>query len=403
MSTSARQVLPDRHLHRRQPPARAETERSRAGEHGAHQLAQLRTPRLPGLRRGARCALCHRCRDARHRQPADRRQRHRLPRGVLDALPGDLLADPLDSFAVRQCRGGGDRDRRGAARCKGRDDVRVVAQGGDGGTTDIGFGCLSGMFERNDDVLYICYDNEAYMNTGVQRSSATPPAARTATTMAVGPDAGQRVRPGQERAADRHGARDPLRGHRVGRRSARPRGQGDARRWRSAARATSTSSCPARSAGARRRTTRSSWRGWRRRPACSRCSRRSTARSPAVAKIRRQVPVEEYLKPQKRFAHLFKPELADRARSPRLQADGRPQHPPLRPAATEEHAMKKPFAITLDVGSSLANQTGSWRTERPVYVDRLPPCNARLSGRREHPGAGCSTPRRATTRRPGAC
>src|SRR5512140_3411498 len=73
-----------------------------------------------------------------------------------------------------------------AQRMKGRTDVRVIAQGGDGGTTDIGFGCLSGMFERNDDVLYICYDNEAYMNTGVQRSSATPPAARTATTMAVG-------------------------------------------------------------------------------------------------------------------------------------------------------------------------------------------------------------------------
>ena len=52
--------------------------------------------------------------------------------------------------------------------------MRVVAQGGDGGTTDIGLGCLSGMFERNDDVLYICYDNEAYMNTGVQRSGATP-------------------------------------------------------------------------------------------------------------------------------------------------------------------------------------------------------------------------------------
>ena len=73
-----------------------------------------------------------------------------------------------------------------AMRVKGRHDVRVVAQGGDGGTTDIGFGCLSGMFERNDDVLYICYDNEAYMNTGVQRSSATPGAARTATTPAVG-------------------------------------------------------------------------------------------------------------------------------------------------------------------------------------------------------------------------
>jgi len=66
----------------------------------------------------------------------------------------------------------------------------VIGQAGDGGTVDIGFGCLSGMFERNDDVLFICYDNEAYMNTGVQRSGATPPAARTATTEAVGPQPG---------------------------------------------------------------------------------------------------------------------------------------------------------------------------------------------------------------------
>ena len=77
-----------------------------------------------------------------------------------------------------------------AMKVKGRKEVRVIAQGGDGGTTDIGFGCLSGMFDRNDDVLYICYDNQAYMNTGVQRSSATPPAARTATTMALGPEPG---------------------------------------------------------------------------------------------------------------------------------------------------------------------------------------------------------------------
>jgi len=75
-------------------------------------------------------------------------------------------------------------------RAKGRTDVRVVGQGGDGGTVDIGFACLSGMFERNDDVLFICYDNEAYMNTGVQRSGATPPAARTATTPAAGPEPG---------------------------------------------------------------------------------------------------------------------------------------------------------------------------------------------------------------------
>jgi pyruvate ferredoxin oxidoreductase beta subunit len=77
-----------------------------------------------------------------------------------------------------------------ALKAKGRDGIRVVGQGGDGGTVDIGMGCLSGMFERGDDVLYVCYDNEAYMNTGVQRSGATPPAARTATTEAIGPAPG---------------------------------------------------------------------------------------------------------------------------------------------------------------------------------------------------------------------
>ena len=77
-----------------------------------------------------------------------------------------------------------------ALKAKGRDDIRVIGQGGDGGTIDIGFACLSGMFERNDDVLYVCYDNEGYMNTGVQRSGATPPAARTATTMPVGAEPG---------------------------------------------------------------------------------------------------------------------------------------------------------------------------------------------------------------------
>jgi len=83
-----------------------------------------------------------------------------------------------------------------AMRVKGR-NVRVLAQGGDGGTVDIGLGCLSGMFERNDDVLYICYDNEAYMNTGIQRSSATPGAARTATTPAVGTEPGAELGKGK--------------------------------------------------------------------------------------------------------------------------------------------------------------------------------------------------------------
>ncbi|MCP4390327.1 MAG: pyruvate ferredoxin oxidoreductase [Gammaproteobacteria bacterium] len=84
-----------------------------------------------------------------------------------------------------------------AMKVKGREEVRVIAQGGDGGTTDIGFGCLSGTFDRNDDVLYICYNNQAYMNTGVQRSSATPGAARTATTMPVGAEPGNAFNTGK--------------------------------------------------------------------------------------------------------------------------------------------------------------------------------------------------------------
>jgi pyruvate ferredoxin oxidoreductase beta subunit len=64
----------------------------------------------------------------------------------------------------------------------GKAGIRVIAQGGDGGTADIGLQALSGMLERGHDVLYICYDNEAYMNTGVQRSGLTPAYASTTTS-----------------------------------------------------------------------------------------------------------------------------------------------------------------------------------------------------------------------------
>ena len=182
--------------------------------------------------------------------------------------------------------------------------MRVIAQGGDGGTTDIGFGCLSGMFERNDDVLYICYDNEAYMNTGVQRSSATPPAARTATTMAVGATPGAPFGQGKnlpriamaheipyvatatvadlrdleakvETAMAVHGARYlhilvPC-----------PLG------WGSASHDTIRLARLARETGIF--------------PVFEARHGEVTA----VTKIRHRVPVEEYLKPQKRFAHLF--------------------------------------------------------------------------------------------------
>ena len=59
---------------------------------------------------------------------------------------------------------------------------KFIAVGGDGGTYDIGFQSLSGAMERNTDMVYVCYDNEAYMNTGIQRSSATPLYADTTTT-----------------------------------------------------------------------------------------------------------------------------------------------------------------------------------------------------------------------------
>jgi len=65
-----------------------------------------------------------------------------------------------------------------------KDTIKFIAIGGDGGTYDIGFQSLSGALERGHDMVYICYDNEAYMNTGIQRSSATPRGAATNTSPA---------------------------------------------------------------------------------------------------------------------------------------------------------------------------------------------------------------------------
>lgn len=75
--------------------------------------------------------------------------------------------------------------------------TKVLAFGGDGATFDIGFQALSGMFERGHDVLYVCFDNEAYMNTGIQRSSSTPHAAMTTTSP-----------PGKVRMGKRHLKKD---------------------------------------------------------------------------------------------------------------------------------------------------------------------------------------------------
>ncbi|MBK6295417.1 MAG: hypothetical protein IPF55_14875 [Rhodoferax sp.] len=71
---------------------------------------------------------------------------------------------------------------------KGKRDTQVIVLAGDGGTYDIGFQCLSSAAERNEDFLYICLDNEGYMNTGAQKSSSTPHFAKTGSTL-------QRARP----------------------------------------------------------------------------------------------------------------------------------------------------------------------------------------------------------------
>ena len=197
-----------------------------------------------------------------------------------------------------------------ALKAKGREDVRVVGQGGDGGTVDIGFACLSGMFERNDDVLYICYDNEAYMNTGVQRSGATPPAARTQTTQAVGDEPGNVFGQGKSAPlialaheipyvatatiADLHDLEYKVE---------------QAMRLHGARYIHVLVTCPL---------------GWGSPSGESVLIARLAKETgifpvfeahdgevTAVSKIRRRVPVERYLARQRRYAHLFKPELRD--------------------------------------------------------------------------------------------
>ncbi|MBO4524818.1 MAG: pyruvate synthase subunit beta [Ruminococcus sp.] len=69
-------------------------------------------------------------------------------------------------------------------RARGFKDFTAVGFAGDGGTADIGIQALSGAIDRNDNIIYICYDNEAYMNTGIQKSGLTPFGAKTTTTPA---------------------------------------------------------------------------------------------------------------------------------------------------------------------------------------------------------------------------
>jgi pyruvate ferredoxin oxidoreductase beta subunit/2-oxoisovalerate ferredoxin oxidoreductase beta subunit len=102
---------------------------------------------------------------------------------IAGGFPATALSVPLlhVPFATAAACASGVRR---ALLARGREEVTVMAWAGDGGTFDIGLQALSGAAERHEDFLYVCYDNEAYMNTGIQQSSATPAGAWTTTTPA---------------------------------------------------------------------------------------------------------------------------------------------------------------------------------------------------------------------------
>ena len=248
--------------------------------------------------------------------------RDRLPRGLDHDLSVHVVEDPVHPQRVREL--GGDHLRRrggvqgpaGApARSRPTRRVKFVAFGGDGGTYDIGLQSLSGAMERGHDMVYVCYDNGAYMNTGIQRSSATPIGA-WATTAEVG-------KAQQGKTQRRKDLTSIIAAHDVpyvaqasishwkdltdeGREGVRGRGPGVHQRARAV---------PARLAH-RRPTSRSRSPSSACRPASGRCSRSRTASGGRPSRCANRKPIEEFLKPQGRFKHLFKPENEE------LLADG---------------------------------------------------------------------------------
>jgi len=108
-----------------------------------------------------------------------------LPACCLTILHGIYPKTPIAINAVNNTFAGTAASAAGLVaglKATGQDDFTVLAMAGDGGTFDMGIQGLSGAAERETDFIYVCYDNEAYMNTGVQRSSATPTGAYTTTT-----------------------------------------------------------------------------------------------------------------------------------------------------------------------------------------------------------------------------
>ena len=361
-------------LRGRQPAARPGRAHG-PGQHGSLELAHLRAPRLPGLRRGARRPLRARRRHARDRRQArspptrpaawrSSRRRTRSPRGSC-----------LAALAVRQRPGGRDRHRGRAEGARAATTSAWSARQATAAPSTSASAASPACSSANDDVLFVCYDNEGYMNTGVQRSGATPPAARTANTKPVGAEPGNVFGQGKnvpliamaheipyvatatvadlrdleskvEQAMDVPRRALPARARALPARVGRRRRSDTIRLARLA---TQTGLFPVFEAEHGEVT----------------ASRRSAGACRSTSTSRLQAPLRA---PASATTAVRTWSHASRRR--------RPQHPSRFGAAGrrgERLKWRQPFAITLASARAAPTRPGSWRTERAVYVTGMPP------------------------------
>src|SRR5579875_3681720 len=360
-------LLPDRQLRGRQSAGRPGGPR-RGRRRPTGERDHARAPRLPGMRRGTRRALCARRRAARRRRRCRRGERDRMPRGVLHAVSRDGLAAALAALAVRQRARGRLGHRRGAARPGQRPHPgdRPGRRRRDRRHRDgVPVGHVRARRRRALHLLRQPGLHE-HRRAALRSDPATGdhdhhPGGRRASRSALGT--------GKERADDRARPRDPLRRDGDDRGSAGSRGQGGARdeHPRPALRASARhlplgvglrgrGHDPRRPPGDRERALPRLRgrvrRGHRRHTDSPSGSGRGVPANPAAF----QPPVRA---PPTR-------------RRDRAAAGSRRPHDQTAGAAVSD----LPFAITLTVGSSAANHTGSWRTDRPVYVHREAPCGS---------------------------
>ena len=316
------------------------------------------------------------------------------------------MADPVDALAVRQRAGGRDRRRRGDAGARGARTCASSRQGGDGGTTDIGFALpLGHVRAQRRRALHLLRQRRLHEHR-------RPALLRDAAGGAHRDDAGDRPEPGNVFGPGKSAPKIAV-AHEIPyvatatrRRPARPRGQGHGGDGAPRRRATSRSTCPARSAGVATAETRSCSPGSRRRPASSPSSRHEMGAITAVSQhpppgagAGVPAPPEALRAPLQRRADA--PDVIARLQAQARSATSRAftcseirtrratSSCSTRSRRGARAVSERPFAITLDVGSSLANRTGDWRTERPVYVASCRPATTAARPARTS-RAGCT-------------